>query len=543
MITPDYLADCAAQIEALYSELEREILTDVTDRILATDFGVSGTAAWRVEKLQQAGMVYDEALKRIAAATNKSERDLRRLFEDAGVEVFDYGDEVYRQLGISPLSIKQSPAMTRVLMAGLKKTNKTMRNLTNTTANNTQSEYISACDMAYMAVSSGAFSYNEAVRMAVQQASKAGAYVRYPSGRRDHVDVAARRAVLTGLGQTCGTLSEMACDEMDCDLVEVTAHYGARPSHAEWQGKVYSRSGKTAGYPDFEVCQYGEGPGLCGWNCRHSFHAYFAGYSTRNYTDAELYEMRHHTVSYNGETYTDYEASQIQRGIERKIRESKRKLLTLEHAQGTTSGELQRGFKTDHAAESLKLRKYNAKLNDFLAQTGRIKDHERVRVAGFRRYQAQKATQAGTRALTAKRKDGIIPSSKKTGAVDVHLVGKIDIDKYNCVSRNIKTDQVIITDERIKHIKERHPNDYEKYFKYVPEMLEKPGYILEGNKPNTAFVLKKFTREDEQFQLIVRLSTIGDPDDYLNSVITFLRIKEKRYDRYLRTKKILYRSE
>ena len=137
MITPDYLADCAAQIEALYSELEREILTDVTDRILATDFGVSGTAAWRVEKLQQAGMVYDEALKRIAAATNKSERDLRRLFEDAGVEVFDYGDEVYRQLGISPLSIKQSPAMTRVLMAGLKKTNKTMRNLTNTTANNT----------------------------------------------------------------------------------------------------------------------------------------------------------------------------------------------------------------------------------------------------------------------------------------------------------------------------------------------------------------------------------------------------------------------
>ena len=103
--------------------------------------------------------------------------------------------------------------------------------------------------------------------------------------------------------------------------------------------------------------------------------------------------MRHHTVSYNGETYTDYEASQIQRGIERKIRESKRKVLTLEHAQGTTSGELQRGFKTDHAAESLKLRKYNAKLNDFLAQTGRIKDHERVRVAGFGRSQAQKATQ------------------------------------------------------------------------------------------------------------------------------------------------------
>ena len=393
MITPDYLAQCAAQIEALYTELERLILADITDRILATDFEVSGTAAWRAEKLQQAGMAYDEALKQIAAVTNKSERELRRLFEDAGVEVFDYGDGAYKQLGISPLSVKQSPIMAKVLKAGLNKTNKTMRNLTNTTANNTQSEFIAACDMAYMAVSSGAFGYNEAVRIAVSQASKAGAYVRYPSGRRDHVDVAARRAVLTGLGQTCGTLSEMACDEMDCDLVEVTAHYGARPSHAAWQGKIYSRSGKADGYEDFAVCQYGEGPGLCGWNCRHSFHPYFDGLSERNYTDAELDEMRHHTVSYNGGTYTDYEASQIQRGMERKIKESKRKLVTLEHAQQSTSGELQRGFKTDHTAESLKLRKYNAELNDFLAQTDRIKDHERVRVAGFGRSQAQKATQ------------------------------------------------------------------------------------------------------------------------------------------------------
>jgi hypothetical protein len=122
-------------------------------------------------------------------------------------------------------------------------------------------------------------------------------------------------------------------------------------------------------------------------------------------------------------------------------------------------------------------------------------------------------------------------------------VGKLDIEKYKVVSKDICTDDVIITDERVRHIKDRHPDDYERFAKYIPQIIADPGYILESDKPNTAFVLKIIEENGEKFQLILRLKVFGDPEEYLNSVITFLKIDEERYNRYLRTKKVLYKSE
>lgn len=125
----------------------------------------------------------------------------------------------------------------------------------------------------------------------------------------------------------------------------------------------------------------------------------------------------------------------------------------------------------------------------------------------------------------------------------MHSVGKINIDIYKCVTEDIQTDEVIITEKQIEHIKERHPNDYERYFGYVKEIIQNPDYILEANKPDTAFVLKHIVDNGKNYQLILRLKTAKDPTEYKNSVITFLRVEEKRYKRYLRTKKILYKSE
>ena len=125
----------------------------------------------------------------------------------------------------------------------------------------------------------------------------------------------------------------------------------------------------------------------------------------------------------------------------------------------------------------------------------------------------------------------------------VQFVTRIDISKYKCVSEHIVTDEVVITVERIQHIKGRHPNDFEQYEKYIRAVIEQPDYILEANKPNTAFLLKSFTEEENRFELILRLAVNGDPEGYKNSVITFLKVSPKRYNRYLRTKKILYKSE
>ena len=125
----------------------------------------------------------------------------------------------------------------------------------------------------------------------------------------------------------------------------------------------------------------------------------------------------------------------------------------------------------------------------------------------------------------------------------MHVIGKIDREIYRCISGNIVTDEVINTDVQIKHIKERHPNDYEQFSKYFAEIIAEPDYILEANRPNTAFVLKKIEIEKMHFQLILRLKTSSDPQNYKNSIITFLKIDQRKWEKYLRNKKILYSRE
>ena len=126
---------------------------------------------------------------------------------------------------------------------------------------------------------------------------------------------------------------------------------------------------------------------------------------------------------------------------------------------------------------------------------------------------------------------------------DIYYLGKLNKEIYSCVTSDLKSDDVVITKKQVEHISERHPGDFEKYHKYLELIIESPDYILEANKPKTAFVLKRIEEDGKYFELILRLKTSDDPDEYQNSVITFLKVEEKRYNRYLRTKKILYKAE
>lgn len=123
------------------------------------------------------------------------------------------------------------------------------------------------------------------------------------------------------------------------------------------------------------------------------------------------------------------------------------------------------------------------------------------------------------------------------------VVGKIDIDKYRCVSSDINTDEVIITEERIQHIKNRHPHDFERYFQYISKMLSEPEYIFESKKPNTAFIMNTFRENGKNFELILRLKTSSDNENFKNSIITFMKISDRKRDKYIRNKRILYKSE
>ena len=125
----------------------------------------------------------------------------------------------------------------------------------------------------------------------------------------------------------------------------------------------------------------------------------------------------------------------------------------------------------------------------------------------------------------------------------MHIIGKINKNIYKCVTEDITTEEVIITDNQINHIKNRHPNDYENFSSYFSDILSDPDFILEANKPNTAFILKQITENNLTFQLILRLQTSQDPKGYKNSIITFLKIDIKTWNKYLRNKKILYRKD
>lgn len=125
----------------------------------------------------------------------------------------------------------------------------------------------------------------------------------------------------------------------------------------------------------------------------------------------------------------------------------------------------------------------------------------------------------------------------------MYTVGRINRNIYKCITEDIVTDEVIITDERIQHIKDRHPNDYERFCGYLKEIVENPQYIVETKKPNTALILKEFIYGEEQFKTVLRLHTSCDNPDYKNSIITFMKIDEKEWKRLLKNKAILYKAE
>ncbi|MDR0445945.1 MAG: hypothetical protein LBH17_02765 [Oscillospiraceae bacterium] len=136
--------------------------------------------------------------------------------------------------------------------------------------------------------------------------------------------------------------------------------------------------------------------------------------------------------------------------------------------------------------------------------------------------------------------DGRIVSNG--GVYRLFFVGRINTKLFKEIM-TVLTDEVILTEKQIEHIKERHPRDYERYAAHIPEILSTPDYILEANKPNSLVLLKKFSSDDGRFQLILRLKSSADDVGFSNSVITFMKIEEKRYLRYLRAKKILYKRE
>lgn len=415
MLAPDYLDHAPDRLVLLWQQVEDDILRDVARRISKME-ALTPTANWQLWRYEQTEALRQDVVKKLARYTGKSEAEIRRLMQEAATRAMEAEDEIYYHYGKEPTPFADNATLQALLNAGYQQTAGTFHNLTATTANTVSGQFEAALDRAHLKVSSGAFDYKSAVKSAVDSLADTMKYVTYPTGHTDTLEVAARRAVLTGVNQTAGKLQEARMDEMDCEFVETSAHGGARPSHAEWQGRQFHRGGAVdymgKHYPDFYAATgYGTGGGIYGWNCSHTHFAIYPELGAPPaWTQESLEALNARDIEYNGGKYTRYEISQMQRARERTVRKYKRRYLA-EDAAGA-----------DTTASAVKLRAARQELADFISATGGRADSARTSVAGFGRSASSKASflarkqerfDAANTELQQMRENGIIKSTGK----------------------------------------------------------------------------------------------------------------------------------
>ncbi len=451
MLPPSYLDAMPDAFVQLAQQVEDEILQDVARRIgkMGT---LTETADWQLWRYQQTEAVRENVVKLLAKHSGKSEATIRRLLKEAATEAMEREDAIYYHYNLEPTPFEESAALNNLLNAGARQTCGTWRNLTATTANTVSGAFERTLDVAWGKVATGAFDYKTAVKQAVDSLADEMPEITYPSGHTDSLEVAARRAVLTGVNQTAGKLQEARMDEMNVEFVETSAHGGARPSHAEWQGRRFHRGGAVdylgKHYPDFEQATgYGTGAGLCGWNCRHTFFAVFPELGDPpTWTEESLQELNARNIEWNGKLYTQYEVNQMQRARERNVRKWKKRYLA-ESAAGSDT--------TDSA---VRLKAARQSLSEFAKATGGRVDSARVSVPKFGRSEASKTGWAA-KDYEKQQKDAIIIENLRTAAklpkaAVIHLEPtKINVDA-------LTFDDAHINAEREHRVSEEQAKQY-----------------------------------------------------------------------------------
>lgn len=436
MLTPEYLQSVPDAMVELYAQAEADILADMARRINGFDMFIP-SAQYQMQMLEGMGALRSDIVRELSRLTGKSKKELTAIMREAGMETLAADEAIYTAAGLSSSPAAASPAVQEVLAAGLKKTNGLFTNLTKTTANTATKQFERALDRAYMQISSGAIDPATATKNAIKSLAKDGVgAITYPSGHVDSLEVAVRRAVITGVNQTCGKMQEARADELGCDLMELTAHAGARPSHAEWQGQIVSRSGRP-GYLSLDDIGYGTGAGFKGWNCSHDWRPYFEG-MPRTYSKELLDSYTAKDYEYNGQKMTEYEALQQQRSIERSLRRWKRENVAMKAA----------GLDTTESAA--KIAKWQGVQKDFLDQTGLKRQADRESIAGWGRSQAASAradAKKYKKALAEKQRyDTMVAELKKAGGLP--KAAKVNIPPRPVSVADLSFDETHINKER-----------------------------------------------------------------------------------------------
>lgn len=381
--TPELLDALPEELAELFRALEITLLEEICSRLKAAD-ELNEVTVQDIQALRSHGIDLKSIEEAISKTAGISKQKLNSLLNDVVERNQKYYTEV---IDLAHVTQPETLVDAATVDAIKRQTHDTFRNLTasmgflvGNTMLKPERAYQWALDNAEMQIQSGAINYNQAIKTAVKQLADSGLkVVDYESDHRDHIDVAVRRAVMTGVNQICAKYTEQSAEYLEMPYFEVSAHAGARDkpgpspwsSHKNWQGKVYSiRAGDI--YPSiYEVCGLGAVDGLEGANCRHRRNVWVEGVSERTYTDEQLEHIDDDLgCEFDGKKYTAYEATQMQRRVERQIIKQDR-LVTAYKASGQ---------KDEYYAAKAKLARLNAKYKAFSKAAGLPLQWERTKV-------------------------------------------------------------------------------------------------------------------------------------------------------------------
>lgn len=336
--TSSELEGYAVRLSGTMRQLENDIMADIIRRIKING-EITRSADWQIYRLHELGTSKRVIRKKIQETTKLSYREVSTLYKQAIQKGYIEDESIYKYKGKAYIPFEENLQLQQLISATAQQTQNEMKNITQSlgfavrqpdgTLRFTElaNYYQQTLDKLTLGITTGAFDYNTMLRRAVAELTNSGLRtVDYASGWSNRVDVATRRAVMTGFNQIVARVNDENAERLGTNYFEVSWHGGARPTHQKWQGRVYSREELKT------VCGLGEVTGLCGANCYHSYFPFFKDIDEPTYTEEQLAEMNRQEntpVEYNGKKYTKYEALQRQRRLETTMRAQRQKIKLL----------------------------------------------------------------------------------------------------------------------------------------------------------------------------------------------------------------------
>lgn len=477
----------------------------------------------------------DAVLKELSELTNQSIPEVRRIYSEMIEQQHEENRQLYDYRNKPFVPFADNKSLQAIVRAYARTTADTMIKLSMTKAKQLgfadrngnfvpiEKNFIQVLDKAVMSVATGTGDFGSEMRDVLKELGGSGLRIDYGGGVTRRLDTMVRQNLLWGAKQASVEYNEMISEELGCDGIEIDWHSFPRPSHEFMQGKQYSLNGrKTISGITYESADDALAA-LSDYGCLHFKTPIILGVSEPRFSSEELARLNEenkHTFEINGKQLTGYEAKQVMRRLETEVRKTKDQINILK-ASGDNTGAQQLRHKVSTLAG-----KYQK-----IAQITGIK------------AQPEKMTVVKAKYVDNATKSGIINKNTKTTHEEpyMHTVGTLDKEKYKLVSPNIINDEVIITNNRIEHIKERRGEEFfEKYSTYFGDIISDPDYIFSDSNENTAIACKTIFENGESINIVVRLVVEGEDPTYKNSIITAIKENKKRFSQRLRNNTPVY---